>query len=256
MPARDHEQPSDSAGTPWAGRHFDESPASDDDGSAPPALIRAIEEFHAGAVGESAVVDVFRESRLLVPIVAELGESGLSASGLLVDKSAELSIVTVEGPDGRPVLPVFSSVEAMARWNPKARPVPADAVRVALAAASESTELVVLDPVSATEVVLRRPAVWAVAQGLPWQPSHTDPAVLAEFRRTTVDARVLAVAIEAGDPGARLAGPALIVAITIEAGLSAADLTAMLAILSTQWGSSELIAERVDSLTVRFLPET
>jgi hypothetical protein len=42
--------------------------------------------------------------------------------------------VTVAAPDGRRVLPVFTSV-AIAAWDPRARPVPADGVRTALSAA-------------------------------------------------------------------------------------------------------------------------
>lgn len=258
LPAPGHDRPfsaTDSAGTPWAGRRFEENSAAADDGSAPPGLIDAITRFHAGEVGESVVVDAFRMSRLLVPILAELAESGVASSGLTVDKSAELSIVTVAGPDGRPVLPVFTSVGAMSRWNPKARPVPADAVRVALAAASEGTELVVLDAGSPTEFVLRRPAVWAVAQQRGWRPSYDDPAVIVEFQHATADALIRHVEVTAGDPGARLAGPEIIVAITVVPSLSAHDLSALLARVQPRWAENEVIVERVDSVTVRFLSE-
>ena len=80
--------------------------------------------------------------------------------------------MTVAAPDGRKVLPVFTSVTAMAAWDPKARPVPADGVRTALSAAADDTDLIVIDPASATEFVLRRPAVWAIGQGHPWEPAH------------------------------------------------------------------------------------
>lgn len=155
----------DSAGQPWQGREFDDNPFGDDDGTAPPALLGALAAFRAGEVGPEAVVDALRASRLLIPLVAELGDEGTTDAGLTVDKSQELSIVTVSGPDGRSVLPVFSSVTAMQTWNPAARPVPADGRRVALAAASEETEIVVLDPTSETEFVLRRPAVWRSRAG-------------------------------------------------------------------------------------------
>src|SRR5690606_14137168 len=98
-----------------------------------------------------AVVDAFRNARLLIPLVAEAGDEGVNDRGVRVDKTQELSIVTVGGPDGRAVLPVFSSVATMAAWNDAARPVPADGRRVALAAASEGTDLVVIDPTSRTE---------------------------------------------------------------------------------------------------------
>jgi len=242
---------SDSAGVPWEGRSFDHGPASDDDGSVPAALAHALSKFASGEVGEADVVDAVRDSRLLIPLVAELGEAGVGDHGHTVDKSAELSIVTVAGPDGRNVMPVFSSVETMQLWKPLARPVPADAVRVALAAASEGTELVVLDPTSATEFVIRRPALWAIAQSQPWIPSYLDAVVLEEFRNSVRgEPAVASVALEPGDPGARLAGPELVVRLALIPGLARDQLDDLLARLQERW-ASEAIAARVDSLAVR-----
>ena len=205
----------DSAGVPWAGRSFEPNPHAADDGLAPPKLAAAIAAFRDGTAAQADVVAAFAESRLLIPLLAQLGDGGaeVGAHGLAVDKSQELSIVTVAGPDGRRVLPVFASVDAMSRWNPIARPVPADGVRVALAAADDGTELVVLDPGSPTEFVLRRPAVWAVAQSHEWQPPFESDAVKSRRSsgRSQSELAVLAVTLLAGDPGARLAGPELVV---------------------------------------------
>lgn len=242
----------DSAGTPWQGRSFGDAAPSDDDGSAEPALVDILHRFRAGEVHSGAVVDVIRGSRLLIPLVAELAEAGVGPTGLKTDKSADLSIVTVAGPDGRGVMPVFSSVDSMRRWKPLARPVPADAVRVGLAAASEHTDLVVLDPMSETEFVIRRPAVWAIAQQLPWTPSHLDPEVAAEFARSAApEQQVLAVSLTAGDPGARLAGPELVVTLELALGLDQSALSAVVARLQERWSASTIIAARVDSVAVR-----
>lgn len=247
-----HEHSADSAGVPWEGRHFEQAHSSNDDGTAPEALIRAIERFRSGDGGEQPVIAELIRSRLLIPLVAALGESGATPEGHLVDKSAELSIVTVAGPDGRDVLPAFSSVDAMARWNPKARPVPADAVRVALAAASEGTDVVVLDPTSETEFVIRRPALWAIAQSRPWIPSYLDPAVLDEFMASAAEeASVARIELAPGDPDARLAGPELIVSLALVPGLDQQSLDALLNRLQQRWSASSLIAARVDSLAVK-----
>lgn len=242
---------SDSAGVPWKGRHFEQNLGSDDAGFAPEKLVDAIRRFRASDLGEADVVDALRDARLLIPLVAELGESGKNADGQLVDKSQELSIVTVAGPDGRTVLPAFTSVDAMTRWNPRARPVPAAAVRVALAAASENTDLVVLDPVSDTEFVVRRPALWALAQSRAWMPSYLDSEVLEAFMDAAApESAVEAVQLAPGDPGSRLAGPELVVHLSIASGLHQRDLDGVLARLQGRWESSELIASRVDSLRV------
>lgn len=241
----------DSAGQPWSGRHFEQNPSSDDDGSAPPRLMEAIARFRAGKAGESEVVEAFRDSRLLIPLLAVLGEAGVNEHGKVIDKSQELSIVTVGGPDGRKVLPVFSSVAAMTAWNAKARPVPADGVRVALAAASENTDLVVLDPTSDTEFAIRRPALWAIAQQREWVPSYASPDVADEFARLASDEpAVVSTALAPGDPAARLAGPELAVQLTLIGGLDATQLSALLERLADRWSRSELVARMVDSLAI------
>jgi hypothetical protein len=244
-----HGAAADSAGRPWAGRSFEPTAHADDDGSAPPLLAEALLSFRAGTATERDVVDALRGSRLLIPLVAALGEGGVGDTGLRVDKSADLSIVTVAGPDGRTAMPVFTSVDAMRAWNPTARPIPADAVRVALAAAGEQTDLVVLDATSATEFVLRRPALWAIAQSGTWLPSYLDPEVEREFVATIADEpEVRSVRLTAGDPDARLAGPELVVTLGLEPGLDRDALQALLSRLQQRWSRSDLIAARVDSL--------
>jgi hypothetical protein len=71
----------DSAGTPWEGRSFDQNAFADDDGKAPEKLMQVITAFRAGEVGAEAVVDQIRISRLLVPLLANLGESEIGAHG-------------------------------------------------------------------------------------------------------------------------------------------------------------------------------
>ncbi|HET8778602.1 MAG TPA: SseB family protein [Agromyces sp.] len=252
----------DSAGVPWAGRSFQSNAHAHDDGRAPELLASALRRFRSGDGGQGDVVAAFAQSRLLIPLLAELGTGPVSEEvgvelgphGLAVDKSQELSIVTVEGPDGRRVLPVFASVEAMSRWNPDARPVPAEGVRVALAAADEGTDLIVLDPGSDSEFVLRRPAVWAVAQSQSWHPPFDSPEVVAAFERSIgTELSVLGVDLDAGDPDARLAGPELVVRLTLVAGLSRAELDTVLQRLAARWAADDAIATLVDSLTVRLV---
>ena len=244
----------DSAGIPWEGRHFEESTWDDDDGTAPERLLEALRRFRAGELGQADVVDAVRESRLLIPLIAELGDSGHNAHGHLVDKSQELSIVTVAGPDGRTVLPVFTSAEAMQRWNPTARPVPAQAERVAVAAASENTDLVVVDPTADTEFVLRRSALAAIAQSLPWVPGYLDEEVLDAFvSAARTEPAVTAVAVAAGDPDARLAGPEVMVRLTLAPGLDRVELAAVTGRLNALWSGDPVIAARVDSLGLKLV---
>lgn len=246
--------PGDSAGQPWAGRHFDHNAFSGDDGSAGPDLAAALAAFRAGTGGREAVVAAFRQARLLIPLVAHLAEAGVGDDGHVIDKKQELSIVTVAGPDGRTVLPVFSCVAAMQAWNPKARPVPADGTRVALAAASESTELVVLDPTAETEFAIRRPALWALAKGETWRPPQTDPPVVDAFAASIgTELSVLGVSLSDGDPEARLLAPEVMVRLELVQGLTQAELDAVLARLAQRWAADDRIALGVDSLAVQLV---
>jgi hypothetical protein len=242
----------DSAGVPWEGRRFEDNRHAADDGSADPALLAALSGDGDGVRDARAVVDAYRAARLLIPLVAEKGEEGLAPNGLRVDKTQELSIVTVAAPDGRRVLPVFTSVDAMKRWDAAARPIPADGVRTAVAAAGDDTELIVIDPGSATEFVLRRPAVWAIGQGLPWEPSHTSTEVFTGLQESVgVELAVLDFAVEAGDPEGRLRGPELIVHLHLMQGLEQEELDTVLARLARRWAADDRVAVLVDSLTVK-----
>jgi hypothetical protein len=242
----------DSAGVPWEGRSFEPNPHTADDGSADPALLGALHRFRAGEGSQVEVVDAFRAARVLIPLIAEKGEEGVAPSGLVVDKTQELSIVTVAAPDGRRVQPVFSSVEAMRKWDAAARPIPVPALRAALAASAEDTDLIVLDPTSDTEFVIRRPAVWAIAQEIPWEPSFLSPEVFSALQESIgQELAVIDVAVAAGDPDARLRGPELVVVLELVDGLEREVLDAVLGRLAQRWASDDRIAVLADSLTVK-----
>lgn len=237
---------SDSAGIPWEGRRFEPNPAADDDGSADARLIEAVQRFRARELGVAEVVLALHHARVLVPLIAVRGEEGIGAHGQLVDKTQELSIVTVAGPDGRPVLPVFSSVDTMRAWDAQARPIPIAAPRVALAAAAENTPLVVLDPGSLTEFAVRRPALESLATGATWVPSFDDPVVLDAFLASARGEPVRAVQLAPGDPDARLTAPELLVQLAIEG-----EPAEVVRRLGERWATDPIIAERVDSVAVR-----
>jgi hypothetical protein len=240
----------DSAGVPWQGRAFEANPFADDDGSANPNLIQAIHEFHKTA-DPARVFAEFAKSRLLIPLVANLGESEIGAHGKQVDKSAELSIVTVQTPDAAAGLPVFSSVQAMAAWNPDARPVPADAVRVALAAASEGNTRIILDPTSDSEYVFRRPAIAAMAQGFEWIAPHLDRDLLTAIaEKSSQEPAVVAIDFYTEDSRSRLLGAELVVRLTIAAGLSQQELNSTIESVAERISQIPDLNDRVDQLKI------
>jgi hypothetical protein len=242
----------DSAGVPWEGRAFEPNAWSDDDGTANPRLIELIHALHAGEARSDSVLDELRNSRVLIPLLANLGESGVGAHGQTVDKSADLSIVTVETPDSQSGLPVFSSVEAMQRWNPKARPVPTAAVKAALAAASEGNTRMILDPMADTEFVLRRPAIAALAQGLKWVSPEEDERVLGAFAAALDALEPLAGwELAAGDPLCLLASAELELTLKLPDGLDTEAIDDLLKEIAKRLSESFEIAEYVDSLRVK-----
>lgn len=242
----------DSAGIPFEGREFHPNPAAGDDGAADPRILEAIARFRARELGVPEVLEALGAVRVLVPLLTERGDEGVGPHGQLVDKTQELALVTVAGPDGRPVLPAFTSVDAMRVWNPVARPIPVTAPRAALAAASDGLAAIVLDPGSDSEFAVRRTAFEALATGIPYLPCFADERVLQAFLAASAgEPAVRAVQLAPGDPDARLAGPELLVQLALDPGLRREELDALLARLGNAWGASETIAERVDSIAVR-----
>lgn len=94
---------------------------------ADPAAVEAL--LHAGV-------------RLLVPIVAVLDEADTETGA---DKSSHMASVSLVQADGRRGLLAFTGTEAMVRWDPAARPVPATAHQVAAAALAEGADGVLVD---------------------------------------------------------------------------------------------------------------
>lgn len=242
----------DSAGVPWQGREFRPNESAHDDGAADPRLIEALRRFRVGDLEFGDVLDALGTARLLVPLMTHRGDVGVAADGHLVDKTQELALVTVAGPDARPVLPAFTSVETMRSWNPLARPIPVAAARAALAAASDALAAIVLDPGSPTEFAVRRTAFEAVALGHHHIPPFADDAVLAAFRSASSGEPVVrSLKLVSGDPDARLAAPEVLVELTLAPGLDRAALDAVLVRLGEAWAASPVIVDRVDSIGVR-----
>ena len=247
----------DSAGVPWSGRSFDINPYSGDNGEADSNLIEAISKFQSGQLTADEVLKAMGQARLLIPLIANLGEGGEGAHGHQVDKSADLSIVTVLTPDNQRALPVFSSVATMNHWNPEARPVPNDGRKVALAAASEGNTRLVLDPMSETEFVVRRPGIAAIAQDLVWLAPANNPEVVEIINSVLAESgSVESFTLVEGDPTCKLLGQELLVVLYLEPGLNETQLKELEEGFFAKIANSERFVELVDSVGVKFLQAT
>ena len=244
-----HDKFSDSAGVPWEGRSFETNNFSSDNGETPEVLIPVLADR---PVSKEALVEALKGTRLLIPLVAVLGEGEVGPNGLLVDKSADLAIVAVATPDGQSAIPAFTSVAELAAWNPKARPVPVSAEKVCLAAASEGHNRVVLNPASSA-IALRRPQLAAIAQGLKWQTPDRSEAVREKvLLATKKHLMILSVDLFNGDPESKLSAAELTIQLGFKPGLTPELLKEILTQLAADLQVPEFL-ELVDSFGLKIV---
>jgi hypothetical protein len=160
-----------------------------DRGTTDAAVAAALAAYLAGQGSEQAALSALASARLLVPVVATLADGSEPADASQGDKNSEMALPTLIGRDGRPALLAFTGVDALARWRPDARPVPAEADRVWRAAVAEGCA-VVIDVAGPVPLAVEGARLAALAAGRPVPPPHEDPDIRAE-----VEAAV------AGEPG-------------------------------------------------------
>ncbi|MGK5499779.1 SseB family protein [Streptomyces sp. URMC 125] len=156
---------------------------ADDDGSADPALAAALEAWSADRSAEPEVLAALAGARLLVPVVAVLGEAEEDERGLRREKTSDMAVPTLNAPGGRRALPAFTSTDSLARWRPDARPVAVPLHQALRAAAQEGADTLVLDLAGPVTYQLTGPALRALAEGrtAPADPLR-DPDVTGALR--------------------------------------------------------------------------
>jgi len=185
----------------------------------------------------------------MVAVRAVIGDEHPLPSHDRGDAGADMGLALLTGADGRRALPVFSAVSSLTAWDGDARPVPVEAARAAQAAVAEGCDAMVLDAAGPAPFVVRRTAVWALAQGRVWHPAAEDPEVRAAVQAAVAGLRpVRGVRCE---PGERAD---LRVVLGIEPGLSPAALDGVLAAVRSALSVDEVVAERADSLELTVLP--
>jgi hypothetical protein len=119
---------------------------SGDSGAADPAVVEALSAYAGDPERlHQATLAVLQGSRLLVPVVAMLGEVEVDEQGLAHDKTSDMATVLMKGQDGRLALLAFTGTEALHAWNPQARPVPVRAAQAAQAALQDDASAMVVD---------------------------------------------------------------------------------------------------------------
>lgn len=137
-----------------------------DDGSVAPDVTAALAAYDRDPErGHRAALAVLQHARLLVPVVAVLGEVELDQSGLVRDKSSDLATVLMQGRDGRMALLAFTGTEPMRRWNPDGRPVPVSVPDAARAAAHDGADALLVDVAGPARFVVEGEDLRALADG-------------------------------------------------------------------------------------------
>jgi hypothetical protein len=150
-----------------------------DRGAADPRVTAALAAYQAGQGSERAALEALAATRLLVPVIAVLAEG--TATPQQGDKDSEMVLPTLIGRDGRPAVLAFTGLDALARWRPDARPVPAEADRVWRAAVADGCA-VVIDVAGPAPFAVEGARLAALAAGQPVPPPYDDPDVRAEVQ--------------------------------------------------------------------------
>lgn len=136
-----------------------------DTGAADASLMTALDAFSRHGSGHAEVLLTLQDARLLVPVVAMLGEVEYDDRGLAHDKTSDMAAVLMQGADGRLALLAFSSTESLTRWNAEARPVPVTARLAARSAVQEQAAALVVDIAGPIRFVVEGDDLVALAAG-------------------------------------------------------------------------------------------
>lgn len=183
---------------------------SDDDGSADPRLSAALAAWAEDRGREPEVLAALKGARLLVPVVAVLGEVETDPdTGLKREKTSDMAVPTLTAGDRR-ALPAFTSIAALALWDPAARPVAVPLHQALKAAAHEKADTVVIDLAGPVTYQLTGSALLALAEGRTDAGPLADPAV-REAVRAAVSAEPAVLRAHLGPGGADADGTLAIV---------------------------------------------
>lgn len=138
-----------------------------DDGAPDPALRELLAAYAVGRARQVDVLAAVQASRLLVPVVAVVGDVEVDAAGLVREKTSDMATVLLTRLDGRRGLLAFTGLDSLAAWDAQARPVPVAAAGAALAARQEGADALVLDVAGPARFAVEGPDLHGLAAG--WQ---------------------------------------------------------------------------------------
>ncbi len=137
-----------------------------DDGAPDPEVQAALAAYGRDPdAGHPRALAALQHARLLVPVMAVLGEVEHDEQGLAHDKTSDMATVLLRGRDGRMALLAFTSSAALQAWNPEARPVPVTAAQAAQAAVHDDAAAMVVDVAGPVLFVVEGADLRSLAEG-------------------------------------------------------------------------------------------
>ena len=142
-----------------------------DDGGVDPVVDAALAAYDAAIRTDAPdlhpdTLAVLQDARVLVPVVALLGEVEHDDQGLAHDKTSDMAAVLMQGQDGRTALLAFTGSRSLGAWNPEARPVPVPVRQAAQAALQDRASALVVDVAGPVPFVIEEDDLTSLAQGL------------------------------------------------------------------------------------------
>lgn len=156
-----------------------------DDGGVDPAVGAALAASATApddAELAAQALAVLQDARVLVPVVAILGEVEYDENGLAHDKSSDMAAVLITARSGRTGLLAFTGSDPLKRWNPEARPVPVALKDAAAAALQDGADALVVDLAGPAMFAVEGEALRAIASGYRW---HRDEQGWAWFQTSS-----------------------------------------------------------------------
>ncbi len=143
-----------------------------DDGGVAPVVTAALAAYDAAPEGRqhTEALAVLQDSRVLVPVIAVLGEVEHDDQGLAHDKTSDMAAVLMAGRDGRTALLAFTGSASLASWSGSraggaARPVPVTLRQAAQAALQDGASALLLDVAGPVLFVVEGEELAALAAG-------------------------------------------------------------------------------------------
>jgi hypothetical protein len=128
-------------------------------------VTAALAAYAADRGRQAEALRALQDARLLVPVVAVLGEVEYDAAGLAHDKTSDMAAVLLRGADGRLALLAFTGSETLRAWDPEARPVPVRTRLAAQSALQDDAAALVVDVAGPVPFVIEGEDLRALAAG-------------------------------------------------------------------------------------------